>query len=321
MEATNVDVAVAFNAVLKALVNVLALLWGSENSRNRLRNDGFLRNQSTELLFSNALNLGVVDRANHSRHSKLLGRGGGIVGTVSRNDTRSILAIQHTSKEGGARGRLSVGSGRVRSTTIVQAREIAGNGTFDAITVGSSSTRGVGQDVAATIVTRDVALGHEVGVRAKRVGGNVGHRHVESRLNVVAKSRVEGGIGHEATSRHGNMGSSLVHVVGVSQTKVAKRADNSTKTIIVGWGIVNVAGASIVGRVRSKVGSGAHAVTAVVAAVSRHHGWVLLISHVGIGVLQNAQSVSGSKTGGKRALMKASNGHGNVKYDLQGWMG
>lgn len=101
MKSANVDVLVAIDAVVEALLKGLPLLGGSEDSRDSGRDRRILLDKGTKLSLSDTLALGS-DGSDHARHSKLLGRGSRVARAISRNDPRSIMAVRHGAKEGSA---------------------------------------------------------------------------------------------------------------------------------------------------------------------------------------------------------------------------
>lgn len=215
VQATEVDILVALDAVLKALVQSLALLGSGENGRDSSRNLGILLDESAKLSLGNPLDLGV-GWANHSRHSELLGGWGSVAGTVSGEDARTVVSVGHASKEGSTRGRLGR-SGGVRSSTVVKSGDIA-KSTIHAVTVGGTA-RSVGDHVGAisarnssllnVVATRDTASVNGIGSLDTHVEGT-GDASIGSVVDDRSISR------HVASGRHGNWSSALRRKVTIS---------------------------------------------------------------------------------------------------------
>lgn len=233
MQTTDVDILVALDAVLEALVEALALLRGGEDSRDSSRNGRLLLGQGTELCVGDTLALGR-DLSDDSRTSKLLRRRGGVAGAVSGHDARGLVSIAHGAEEGSARGRLGSGGG-VGSPTVVQAWDIS-LATLEAITtVGGSTTRSVGKHVVA-VRSGDATLLHIGVARDTTVVGLLSHDHIVGALGVstiagVGDRNVRRG--HVAVGRHDGGSSALGHVT-ISHAESTERTDKTTEGVLVG---------------------------------------------------------------------------------------
>lgn len=275
VQTANIDILVALDAVLKALVESLALLRSSEDSGDSSRNLGVLLDKGSKLSLSDSLDLGSDSAANHARHSELLRRRSGVTGTISGKDTRAVVTV-HATKEGSAGGGLGR-SGGIGSSAVVKAGHVT-HSTIDAVTVGVGSTRSVRED-DGTIATRDSTLGNVVTTRNAASVDVIGslHAHVEGSRDVSIGGVVHdrGVDGHVASMGHDR--SSSLSKVTISQAESAEVTNKTAKGVRMGGRVVHATSSSS-NIVRSSVGSHVsrgHAVTlslVVVVAVGSHGG-------------------------------------------------
>lgn len=273
VQTADVDVLVALDAVLKALIETLALLGSGENSGDSSRNLGVLLDKCPKLSLRNSLDLGSNCATDHSRHSKLLRGWGGVTGAVCRENTRAVVTV-HATEEGSTRGGLS-SSGGVGSSTVVQAGHVT-HSTIDAVTIGGGSTRSVGEHDGA-VATRDSTLGDVVAARNAASINSISsmHAHVErsgdSSIGGIVHDRSVDG--HIASVRHGNRSSTLRKVI-ISQAESAEVTNKTTKAVMVGGRVVHATSSSDI--VRSSIGSHVsrgHAMTrSLVVGVGSHSG-------------------------------------------------
>lgn len=184
MQATDVDVLVALNAIIQTLVQGLALLWSGEDGGHSRWDGRILLHKHAQLSLGNSLSLGT-DRTESSRHGKLLRGGSGVAGAVCRDDPGSRVSVSHASKERSARSGLGR-SGRVRSAAVVEARQVS-KSTLHSVAIRGCSTRGVRDHVGA-IAARDAALMH---VMASRDARAIDRVHGVRSLDVASIARVD----------------------------------------------------------------------------------------------------------------------------------
>lgn len=275
VQTAEVDILVALNPVLEALVESLALLGSSEDGRNSGRNLGILLDEGTKLSLSDLLDVSG-DWTNHSRDSKLLRGGGSVAGAVSGEDARSIVSVRHSTKEGSTRSGLG-SSGRVGSSAVVESGHVSKT-TINAITVGVGSARSVGNHVGA-VATGNSTLVDVVTSRDAAAVDGIGrlHSHIErSRDTSICVVHDRGISSNEAGGGHGNWSSALVKVI-MSQAESAELTDKTSKSVVVGGWVVNATSSNIV---RSSIGSHVsrgHAGTrSLVVAVGSHRGRIVV---------------------------------------------
>lgn len=274
VKAANVDILVALDAVLEALVKSLTLLRGSENSGDGRRDSRVLLDEGTKLSLGNALGL-RIDRTNHSGNSKLLRRRSGVARAVRRDDAWSVVAVTHGSEEGSARSRLGRG-GRVGSATVVQARDVSQATTVNSVIVGGRATGSVGNHVRI-VATRNATLRDEVATSdGNTVGvGGLGHAHV-GRLSVATVAGVDdrGVSRHVAARRHGNWSSALRNVI-IRQAERVEGTDKTTKAVVVGDWVVHATSSSVVSSLSSDI-SRAYALASLIVVVRGHDGRIVV---------------------------------------------
>lgn len=157
MKATDVDVSVAWNAILKALLKGLHLIGRSEDSGDSLGN--------TRLLLQHVIKSRIRDDNNRLRgfdgdgsHAKLLRRGRGVGRPIEASNTRSMLAARDSrpvrSSRGGLGGRVGAAavlkSWNVRMSTLSTNRANMGA----ARSVGKHGSRIEGQRNSIDIASR-----------------------------------------------------------------------------------------------------------------------------------------------------------------------
>lgn len=282
VQTADVDVSVALNAVLQALLEALALLGGGENSWDGSRDGRLFLSQGTKLCLSDTLALGG-DLSNDTRDSELLRRGGGVAGPVSRHDARGFVAITHGSEEGSARSGLG-SCGGVGSPTVLQARDISLRTLETITTVRGSTSRSEGNDVGAIGGRKSTRLHIGIGREASIIG-LVRHDHAVWALGVIARVGDRNiRRGHVAAAGHDDRSSALGNVT-ISHAESAEGTDKTTKVVLLG--LVVHATSDVVDTLGA-VGS-SHVLALVVGVLAGHDG-VVEVRHGRF--LQDEQSAS-----------------------------
>ena len=116
MKATNVDVPIALNAVLQALLDRLGVSRRGEDGRNRVRDRRVLLEKSQELFVDSRSGLGNAARGNDLLRRRSVEAG------ADHSNTAITTTVRESAEERGSRGGLV---GGVRAPTVLEPRSLA----------------------------------------------------------------------------------------------------------------------------------------------------------------------------------------------------
>jgi len=172
MEATDIDVAVAGDAVLQALLEALHLARRSEDRRNSTGNSWVLLQEIVDVTVRDRWNGRLGGFSVKRRQAHLLGRWSRVGGAIEARNARAI-SLRHGAVEGRGWGRLGR---RVRATAILESGDVRVDTLNSRLGgIGSAGSVGHQRHRKANIRRAITASGHAVVV--VRVVLRVAHSH------------------------------------------------------------------------------------------------------------------------------------------------